>query len=102
MKFLGAIQNNNSSFPLKLNAKNIHMNKKEFLNLIEDIVELDRNSLSGEEKLAELEGWDSLSVVAFIAATDKHLGSPPPPASIVAAETVADLVRTVEDRLSND
>lgn len=75
------------------------MNTQALLNLIEEIVELDPGTLNGTESLSDLEGWDSLSVVAFIAATDKHLGSAPPPASVVSARTVADLISTVADKL---
>lgn len=77
------------------------MNTKAFLNLIEEIVELDPGTLQGDESLGNLEGWDSLSVVAFIAATDKHLGAAPPPATVVSARTVADLVAAVADKLSD-
>lgn len=75
------------------------MNKKEFLNVIEEIVEVDPNTLTGDELLADLEGWDSLSVVAFIAAVDKHLNAAPLPASVIAARSVNDLVMTVQDKL---
>lgn len=85
----------------KLKHSFINMNKKDFLNVIEEIVELDPGTLTGDEALADLEGWDSLSIVAFIAATDKHLGGAPPPSVVVSARTVADLVAAVEEKLSH-
>jgi acyl carrier protein len=77
------------------------MKTSEFLSLIEDIAEVEPGSLKGGELLSDVEGWDSLSVVAFIAATDKAFGSAPSPASVVSARTVADLVATVADKLKD-
>lgn len=75
------------------------MNKAKFLNLVEEIAELDPGTLKGNEPLMELEGWDSLSVVAFIAAIDKHLGATPSPVQVASAQTVADLMASVQDKL---
>jgi acyl carrier protein len=50
------------------------MNKQEFLNRIEEIIEVDAGSLNGDEVLDDLEDWDSLAVMGFIAMVDKHFG----------------------------
>lgn len=74
------------------------MTQSEFYAALEEIIEAEPGSIQGHESLAELEGWDSLSVVQFIALMDKSLGSPPVPASVVAAASVADLLATVADK----
>ena len=46
------------------------MDEKTFLNQIEKILELKQNTLKGNESLESLE-WDSLTVLHFIAFSDK-------------------------------
>lgn len=44
------------------------------------------------EKLTEVEGWDSLSTMAFIAMADKELGLALPGNHVLACRTVEDLL----------
>lgn len=77
------------------------MTKHEFYTIIDQIVELPEGTLSGDRVLAGIEGWDSLSVVAFIAAFDKHFGAPPPPSALLGCTTVADLAGLAGEKLSD-
>lgn len=77
------------------------MKKQEFLRLIDQVIEAAPGTIQGTETLADLEGWDSLSIVAFLAAYDKQFGSPPSPAALVACKTVADLLTLAGDRITD-
>ena len=46
------------------------MNKKELLSNLEEIMELDPETLLGEEMLEDFQSWDSLAIVTFIALLD--------------------------------
>jgi acyl carrier protein len=78
------------------------MTKSQFYTALEKIIEAEPGTIQGHESLAELEGWDSLSVVQFIATMDKALGSAPPPSSVVSASTVSELLATVAEKLQED
>ena len=67
------------------------MTKKEFLNIIEGILELDEGVLDGSEKLDELDGWDSLAVVSFIAEIDSELDITLNPNQLSNAQSIEDL-----------
>ena len=77
------------------------MNKQEFYRLIDQIIESPSGTIKGDEALCEIPAWDSLSVVAFLAAYDKQFGSPPSPVALVACRTVADLVALAGDKLTD-
>ena len=75
------------------------MTKTDFHALIDKIVEARPGTIQGNEKLAELSGWDSLAVVAFISGFDKAFGSPPPADALMECKTVADLAALAGDRI---
>ena len=68
------------------------MIRQEALRLLERTLEAPPRSLTGGERLADLEGWDSLSTVAFIAEVDKRLGLALPARRVVACRTVDELI----------
>lgn len=68
------------------------MNSAEFLRELEEMLELDSGALTGAEVLAELEGWDSLAVISFIALVDEKLGLVVEGEKLARAKTVADLL----------
>jgi acyl carrier protein len=75
------------------------MNKKEFLNEIEELLELDENSLTGTELLEELGDWDSLAIMGFIAIVDDNFEVTLEADKIVACVTVDHLILLVSDYL---
>ncbi|PLY16318.1 MAG: hypothetical protein C0631_04085 [Sedimenticola sp.] len=77
------------------------MKKKDFLLLIEDVLEVDEGSLNGTEALEDLEMWDSLAVVTFIALVDEHLEMSISPEKISAAKSVSDLLALTGDKLND-
>lgn len=77
------------------------MTKKEFLGLVEEILEVDAGSLTGEEVIADLSGWDSLAVVSFIAMIDEELDMTLKPDQIVKAKSLQELMTLLGDKLTN-
>lgn len=74
------------------------MKRTDFVNLIEDVLEEDLNTLNGSESLDDV-GWDSLTFVSFIAKVDSELGVTLAPAKIAECKTVNDLVELVSEQL---
>lgn len=68
------------------------MEREEFLFLLDDLLDLDQGTLTGEEVLSELEAWDSLAAVGFIALADEQFGVAISPAHMRQCKTVADLL----------
>ncbi|MFA4943150.1 MAG: acyl carrier protein [Lentisphaeria bacterium] len=61
-----------------------------------ELLELDKGRLSPETTLAELEGWDSMARVLFVAMADREYGRRVAGKEVTAARTVADLQRLVQ------
>lgn len=68
------------------------MNTTDFLLALDEMLELDPGTLTGGEALEELENWDSLAVISFIALVDEKLGLVVEGEKLVKAKTVADLL----------
>lgn len=71
---------------------NMSMNHKDFLLEMDEILGLPAGTLRGEEKLEELENWDSTSLITLIAMAESNNGVRISPGQIVNCSTVADLV----------
>lgn len=76
------------------------MNKKEFFTLLEEASESDENSVTEGTLLEELETWDSLAIVSFIALIDQHLEVTLSPDKLAEAKTVQDLLAMVSDKIT--
>ena len=76
------------------------MNRVEFINLIEDVMEEDPGTFQGPEPLEDF-GWDSIAFMSFIAKVDSELGVTLPPAKIAECKTVDDLVGLVTEHLQS-
>jgi len=78
------------------------MTRKEFLGLLEEIVEEDPGTLTGAEKLKEqVAGWNSLAVVSFIALVDEHFGITLSPKVIADCKTVNDLIGLLNGKVTD-
>jgi acyl carrier protein len=76
------------------------MKKSEFLNLLDELVEAKPGTIHGDENLRELEGWDSLAVVGFIALVDQHFGVPLSASKLQSCNSVSDLIRLLPQPLA--
>ncbi|ABO23196.1 acyl carrier protein [Shewanella loihica] len=76
------------------------MNKQEFLNALEEILELDENTLKGDEVLMDIEQWDSLAFLSIIAMADEHFDIVIQGDKLEEINTVGDLVGLVEEHLA--
>jgi acyl carrier protein len=69
------------------------MNRNAFLSEIDEILGLHPGTLQGNEKLEELQNWDSTALIGVIvlaeSASDRHIS----PEQVVNCSTVADLMK---------
>jgi acyl carrier protein len=71
------------------------ISQQQFLDHLAEMVELPAGSLNGSEKLADLEGWDSMAMMNLIAYADQHFQKAISPRQFTTCETTADLGRVV-------
>jgi hypothetical protein len=78
------------------------MTRAEFLAQMDEILDLPAGTLTGGEKLAELENWNSMAMLGFIALADTNNGARIQPRQIVSCVTVDDLLAAARvDRAAN-
>lgn len=77
------------------------MTRSQFLCLIDEMIEAQPGTVREDDTLAELEGWDSLAAVSFVAAVNERLGLTLSAKHLVEASTVRDLLRLVDGRLED-
>lgn len=68
------------------------MTRQEFLSALDTLLELPAGTLSGPENLEDLENWNSLAMVEYIALADSN-GAKVSPRQIRDCETVDDLAK---------
>lgn len=71
------------------------MSKKVLLNNLEELLELDENTLEGNEPLSTLEEWSSIGMIGFIAMVDENYNLTVSPSDIHKALTVNDLCKLI-------
>ena len=69
------------------------MTRSEFLLEMDEILGLPSGTLHGNEKLEELETWDSMSLITLISVAETNNAVRISPTQIVNCSTVADLLR---------
>mgnify|MGYP001233701763 CR=1 FL=1 len=68
------------------------MQKKEFLQLMDELFELDEGTILGSDELQQIPGWSSLTFIGLIAMVDEECEVALAPKSILACQTVDDLI----------
>ena len=76
------------------------MNKTEFIDLFKRLTEEEDENFSGEEQLSDIAAWDSVAVVAFIAAVDEQFDMTLSPKAIVECTKINDLMGLLGDRIA--
>lgn len=68
------------------------MEIKEKINKIEEMLEIDENTLSLETELDSLDEWDSVAILSAIVMLDEEFGKTVKGTDIKACKTVADFI----------
>jgi acyl carrier protein len=76
------------------------MKKTDFYLLMDKVLDLAPGTIKGNESLSGLSAWDSLAVVGFIAALDKHFHVNVPAKQVVEAQSIDDLAKLTGQDLS--
>jgi hypothetical protein len=77
------------------------MTSQDALRLLEQTLGVAPHALSGTEALRDVEAWDSLSTMLFIAMADKHFGLRLPGGRVAACRTVGELLGLLAPALSD-
>lgn len=76
------------------------MTRAEFLHALEEQLEIAAGSLREDQALADVDAWDSMASVLFIALADERVGVHVGGNEIAKARTVRDLLALLGDRLA--
>ena len=77
------------------------MNRTEFLELIDEMIEEEAGTVTLEQSLDELDGWDSLAMVGLLAAVHERLGFTLAADDLAKATSVQGLQALVADHLED-
>lgn len=72
------------------------MTHSEFLLQMDEILGLAPGTIRGDEKLEELDNWDSTALISFVVLAETNSGVSVSPEQIVTCSTVADLLRLAQ------
>ncbi len=72
------------------------MTLKEKLNLLEEVLDVEKDSLGENTLLEEIEQWDSIAVISTIAMLDNVFGKEAEPEKVKNARTVKDILDLME------
>jgi acyl carrier protein len=75
------------------------MTRGEFLRMLEGELELPEGSLNENQTLAEVDGWDSMAAVLFIALADEKVGVTVSGNQIAGSKTFNELLSLLGDKL---
>lgn len=82
------------------NGKAGIMTRQQFFEQLGEILETEA-PLTGIEKLSDLEGWDSLTAISFMAMADERCGVKVAPKDMRGCNTVNDLMALVSATFEN-
>jgi acyl carrier protein len=68
---------------------------KDFIQNLENMLELQPGALQANTSLADITVWDSMAAVGFLALADQTYGKAVSPAAIKTCKTVSDLAALV-------
>lgn len=72
------------------------MTNQEKIQLLEEIMELDEGTLKEEMQLSDIDEWDSISVLSFMAMMDEKFAKNITGSEVRSQKTVADLLAIME------
>ncbi len=71
------------------------MRREEFLERLHEVFEADPGSITGDDRLQQIPGWDSLTFLGLIAMVDERCGVSLEPRQVLACQSVDDLFRLI-------
>lgn len=74
------------------------MTNQEKLEKLEEIMDLEANTLKPEDALADYEEWDSIAILSFIALMDEEFEKEVNGATIKTFKTVQDVLNCMENK----
>lgn len=72
------------------------MTNEEKITILEELMEVDEGTLTSETLLSNIEEWDSVSFLSFMAMMDEKFGKTVTGSEIKTKETVGDLMAMME------
>ena len=72
------------------------MDRQTFLPLLDEELEVPPGTLKGPEKLEDLENWNSMALVGFVALVDEHFNYRVYTWQVVNCETLNDLLALIK------
>lgn len=72
------------------------MTNKEKLNYLEELLDIEKNSLNEDTELGTLSQWDSMAIIATIAMFDSDFNKAIPPKEVREFTTVKDILNKME------
>lgn len=72
------------------------MTIKEKLNILEELLDIERDTLSEEKYLGELNEWDSIAVISTIAMFDSYFGKEVSASEVKGFKSVKDITDLME------
>ncbi len=76
--------------------------EKVFLNRMEEILEMDENTLAMEADLNNMEDWSSLAIMGFVAMVDEYYEIEITTDDLSQCQTVADVTALVQKTISQE
>lgn len=77
------------------------MKKSEFLLLVDELIEAEPGTLKETDVLKDLEDWDSVAVMGYIALVDEQFEFTLSPKRLAECQTVDDLIKLVADYIDD-
>ena len=75
------------------------MEKQEFVEKLEELLELDEDTLSVDSNLNDTEGYDSMALLSIIAFVDRHFGKKLTADQLMRVTTVESLINEIGQNL---
>ena len=72
------------------------MSHQRFLELVHEMLELAPDTLNGQENLHEIQAWDSMAVLNFMAMADSEFGLTLAPKEVANAKSLPDLFKLLQ------
>ncbi|RYY74318.1 MAG: acyl carrier protein [Gammaproteobacteria bacterium] len=72
-----------------------HINTPALLNLVEDLLNIDRGSLTSDTRLVNVSAWDSMGVLLLMAELDERFGITLNEAALANLRSTADIIDVV-------